>query len=92
MAATVHLPERAYVAVPLHVTLEELPRVVGGAFDQVAALLARHAVPVRGAVIRYVSALADGTFTIEVGHLVDPADLEGGPLVAAPPVIDRRSR
>ena len=80
MTATRHLPARAYVALPLDVSLARLPHVVGEEFDRVAALLAARGIPPRGAVIRYVAARPDGTFSIEVGHLVEPADLEGSPL------------
>lgn len=64
---------RRYVAVALDVTLARLPRVVGGAFDRVAAALGSHGLAPGGAVIRYVAVLKDGTFAIEVGHLVDGA-------------------
>ncbi|WP_062465223.1 GyrI-like domain-containing protein [Demequina soli] len=74
------LPERAYVGVEMEVSLERLPHVVGEGFDRVAELLAAHGVAPRGAVIRYIAARPDATFDIEVGHLVDPADLGGSPI------------
>ncbi|WP_062523243.1 GyrI-like domain-containing protein [Demequina silvatica] len=80
MNVTEDLPERAYVAMPMEVTLERLPHVVGEEFDRVASLLASRGIAPRGAIIRYVSARSDGHFAIEVGHLVDPADLEGSPI------------
>ncbi|MDN4476428.1 GyrI-like domain-containing protein [Demequina sp. SYSU T00192] len=80
MSGLQHLPARAYVAMPMDVSLAQLPRVVREEFDRVAALLASRGIAPRGAVIRYVSARPDGTFSIEVGHLVDAADLEGSPI------------
>ncbi|WP_062389757.1 GyrI-like domain-containing protein [Demequina iriomotensis] len=78
--STVHLPARAYVAVPLEVTMEELPHAVGGAFDRVAAMLAAHGAPSRGGVIRYIAFRPAGLLDIEVGHLVDAGDLDGSPI------------
>ncbi|WP_062311418.1 GyrI-like domain-containing protein [Demequina rhizosphaerae] len=80
MSSLEHLPARAYVAMPMEVTVEQMPRVVGEEFDRVAALLASRGIAPRGGVIRYVSARPDATFSIEVGHLVDAADLEGSPI------------
>ncbi|WP_062318603.1 GyrI-like domain-containing protein [Demequina maris] len=80
MSGLEHRPARAYVAMPMDVTLEQLPRVVGEEFERVAALLDSRGIAPRGAVIRYIAARPDGTFSIEVGHLVDPADLEGSPI------------
>ncbi|MDN4483232.1 GyrI-like domain-containing protein [Demequina lignilytica] len=80
MSATEHLPARAYVAMPMDVAMHDLPRVVGEEFDRVASLLASRGIAPRGAVIRYVAARTDGTFSIEVGHLVDAEDLEGSPI------------
>ncbi|WP_062517789.1 GyrI-like domain-containing protein [Demequina gelatinilytica] len=79
---TTHLPARPYVGVPMEVTLEELPRLVGEAFDRVATMLAAYGTAPRGAVIRYIAFRPGDVVDIEVGHLVDPAELEGAPIEA----------
>jgi effector-binding domain-containing protein len=82
-------PEQPAAVVRGHVTVEELPAFLGGAFGEVAAALgAQHLVPAGPPFGRY--RLVDGGFDVEAGFpssgpvsaagRVEPAELPGGPV------------
>ena len=80
MTPTEHRDALAYVGLPLDVTMDQLTRMIGETFDKVAGMLSANGIAPRGAIIRYTAARPDGTFDVEVGHLVDAAEMEGTPI------------
>ncbi|MFP5359280.1 MAG: GyrI-like domain-containing protein [Actinomycetes bacterium] len=71
-----------YVAEPLVASIEEMPQVVGDAFARVEAWLGARGTALSPGVLRYTTARADGSFAIEVGHIVEGDVSVDAPFVA----------
>ena len=77
MGESEHRAARHYVAESLEVTIPRLTEVVGEVMGRVAGQLGAHGVPGHGGVIRYRGMSPDGTFAVDIGHLVAADDAAG---------------